>query len=597
MARTSVILLLAVLLLVSPCHAVHKAARLKATTKGERRKGTRKQGWRRRAQDYQQAKKATFVANPSSLAGKGGNGKGNQITYTSEDGNGRTTFMIKCDEETYVARKFSESGNEKAPLKAGDLARKAGKGKGKGGVGASGTAEARDVYGSEFSDICDEYAASGAGNADADGDADGNMNGMTGGGWQSGNGGSADSGGGFGDGNGVVVTPGSGGDGYPEYDTETGQVENANGMELGLHACETIGVGGGPTTDSSEKVEVTLDVVHQIEANANDGGSDAILSLMRADLQENVAPVIADCITDTGAISASGSDLGVIEGSSGNGGFGSSGSGSYVGYDENSTLITNAHFGALGGTELGCDQYDNYFQPTDTEYKCMLTSIPVDLYYDGTDTSDFEERVQTAIDRHKWNVPGLMMTSTVHTDSGGSITAIEGNEAQEDDRIGAGGFVMIAASALVLLLLALMLVRRRHKDEMIKHVSLEDDDDTYLRDVEGESTHSEAEASNRIASLVGDDTDSVRTGWTGASTHFRNVGSLDAMFSQDRPSHQDVHACSSATCEVCERNRQSGVQFIKLSTGRPTDGASPPSQPPLPPASPREYSSNDTVSL
>lgn len=487
-----------------------------------------------------------------------------------------------------MARKFSGSGNEKAPLKAGDLAGKAGKGKGKGGV-ASGTAEARDVDGTAFADICDEYAASGGGD-------DGNMNGMTGGGWQSGDGGSGDGGGGFGDGNGVVVTPGSGGDGYPEYDTETGQVENANGAELGLSACETIGVGGGPTTDSLEKVEVTLDVVHQVEANANDGGSDAILSLMRADLQENVAPVITDCITDTGAISVSGSDLGVIEGSDGSGGFGSSGSGSYVGYDENSTLITNANFGAFGGRDLGCDQYDNYFQPTDTEYKCMLTSIPVDLYYDGSDTSDFEERVQTAIDRHKWNVPGLMMTSTVRTNNGGSITAIEANEAQEDDTIGAGGFVMIAASALVLLLLALMLVRRRHKDEMIKHVSLEDDDDTYLKDIEGESTHSEA--SNRLANLVGDDTDSVRTGWTGASTHFRNAGqSLDAMYSQDRPSHQDVHVCSSATCEVCERNRQSGVQFIKLSTGRPTNGAILPTQPPLPPAAPREYSSNDTVTL
>jgi len=608
MARASIFLLLAVLLLASPCQAVHKARRLKATTKGERRKGTRKQGWRRRAQDYQQAKETTFVTNPSSLAqnsvGKG-KGKGNQVTHTAEDNDGRTTFMVKCD-ETYMARKAS-GANEKAPLKAADKARK-GKG-GKGGLGASGvsdpatdTTEAKAETGEGYSDICDEYAAGGDGSGGygTDGEDDGNTSEMTGGGWYSGDGGSTDGDGGSGtaedgDVNGVVV-PGSSGDGYPEYDTGSGQVEQANGEELGLHGCETIGVGEGPTTDSLEKVQVTVDVVHEIESNAGDGGSDGILRLMRADLQENVAPVIADCITDTGAISVSGSDLGVIEGGSGNGGFASSGSGSYVGYNEDSTLITNVNFTELSGSELGCGKYDTYFPTTDTEYKCMLTTIPVDLYYDGTNTSDFEDKVMSAIDRHKWNVPGLMMTSTVRRgSSGGAITAIEADQAQADDKIGAGGFVTIAAAALVLLLVALMLVRSKRRDEMVKHVSLEDDDDTYLKDIEQESNHSSASL-NRLANLVGDDADSVRSGWTGASTHFRNAGqSLDAMYSntESRPSHQDVHVCSSATCEVCERNRQSGVQFIP-------SGASLPSQPPLPPLppdAPRQYAADDTVTL
>ena len=238
---------------------------------------------------------------------------------------------------------------------------------------------------------------------------------------------------------------------------------------------------------------------------------------------------------------------------------------------------------------VGCSEA---YQKEATTYSgiCLLTTVPVVLYYDGGDeTSDFEERVQAAIDAHRWNVPGLIMTSTVHRDPDAAVSAIETQQNQENDKIGPAGYLTITAAGLLLLLAFLMLVRRKRREDMMnKHVSLEDDNDTYLRDIEGES---DGTPPNRLANVVGEDTDSVITGWTGGASHFRDASAMDAYLSntENRPSHQDVHICSSATCEVCERNRQSGVQFIPSGTNL--------SHPPLPPDAARHYTSDDTVSL
>ena len=211
--------------------------------------------------------------------------------------------------------------------------------------------------------------------------------------------------------------------------------------------------------------------------------------------------------------------------------------------------------------------------------ECIRVTIPVVLYYDGDDTSGYYERVEEGINNHEWNVPGLMQTSPVQSDTSG-INAIEQQEAQDDDKaLGPAGYLTLAAAALVLVLLAVMLARRRRREEMVKHVELgeDDDDETYLRDME-----SNGSSPDRLARVVGED-DSIQTGWTGGAT--------DAYFAntESRPSHQDVHICSSATCEVCERNRQSGVQFIPSGTNM--------THPPMPPDSPRQYSADDTVQL
>jgi len=215
--------------------------------------------------------------------------------------------------------------------------------------------------------------------------------------------------------------------------------------------------------------------------------------------------------------------------------------------------------------------------------ECIRTVIPVVVYYDGTDTSAIPAEVEAAINNHQWNVPGLVETFPVQDSAG--VTAIEQQQVADDDRIGPAGYLTLAAAGLVLVLLAVMMARRQRRDEIVKHVELGDDDDeTYLRDMEADSNQS---SPNRLARVVGDD-DSMGTGWTGGS---RLDGTADGWFAntESRPSHQDVHVCSSATCEVCERNRQSGVQFIP-------SGATL-THPPLPPDNPREYGADDTVEL
>lgn len=227
---------------------------------------------------------------------------------------------------------------------------------------------------------------------------------------------------------------------------------------------------------------------------------------------------------------------------------------------------------------LGCSAAHKAVAENTEGGKCLQTTIPVVLYYEGDDTSGFEERVQDAIDDHNWNVPGVMQTFPVDRDDGAGITAIEGQQAQEDDdTIGPAGYLTIAAAALVLLLLAVMLIRRKRRDEMVKHVELGDDDETYLRDMESNNS-----SPDRLARVVGED-DSLQSGKSNFPTdgYFANT--------ESRPSNQDVHICSSATCEVCERSRQAGVQFVPSGANL--------SHPPMPPGSPREYAADDTVSL
>jgi hypothetical protein len=115
---------------------------------------------------------------------------------------------------------------------------------------------------------------------------------------------------------GVVDTENS----YPEF-----------GIIGGLYGCEEIAAGNAPTTEAKERVSVTLDVIHEIQQNVADNGSQSILKLMRADLQDKLAPVIADCIAGDGVISSSGSG-------SGNG---------------SATLITNVNFTRLSGDAAG----------------------------------------------------------------------------------------------------------------------------------------------------------------------------------------------------------------------------------------------------
>ena len=116
------------------------------------------------------------------------------------------------------------------------------------------------------------------------------------------------------------------------------------------------------------------------------------------------------------------------------------------------------------------------------------------------------------------------MTSTARG-KGAGIAAIATQELQEDSAIGPGGYLAIAGACLVLLLLAVMFVNRRRREEMLnKHVSLEDDDDTYLRDIEGESDVSAPEDM-----LANDQTMTNQVVTNGMGRHLQRYSPLEML--------------------------------------------------------------------
>ena len=79
-----------------------------------------------------------------------------------------------------------------------------------------------------------------------------------------------------------------------------------SGGSGGLASCDTIAAGNGPRSGETDSVEVKLQVVKEAELN-----NEGIMSLMQADLQFHVAPVIADCTTggDSSSAGANGGTL------------------------------------------------------------------------------------------------------------------------------------------------------------------------------------------------------------------------------------------------------------------------------------------------
>ena len=147
-----------------------------------------------------------------------------------------------------------------------------------------------------------------------------------------------------------------------------------------------------------------------------------------------------------------------------------------------------------------------------------------------------------------------------------------------------------AAGLLTLLLLIVLLARRRRSSsDEVSHLKLDDEgDETFIR--EFDSTTDDSPYKSRRAHVVGEE-DSIFSGWTG---YTKGGGSDDGSRREGfEPhlgrAHGDVHVCSSATCEVCERRRQQGLQFI------PT--GAPPRPQTLPIDAEREYFADDTVDL
>jgi len=356
--------------------------------------------------------------------------------------------------------------------------------------------------------------------------------------------------------------------------------------------CGAISEGFGPTSSTLKSYRILYDVVIKADATIATVYSD-----MQNDLQINVAPVIAGCAKVR------------------------------IPRRLQQTRVTNVRFEPTPVNEdtvlSGCDDeaieaafwYDGV---------CHPSRIPLEMYYDGADTSDFGNRIESSLRDHVWTVDGLVgvFGQSLEGEEIDSTSAIfNDNNPPAREKVGPLGYAAISMAAIALILVSLLLVRRSGEDNLMKHVELIDDsdDETYVKDIETEtksrsSSVQQNSARHRIAHVVGEE-DSIMTGWTRYSYGKESTTSPDkevekwspAVVSPSRVSKArtpprlksrappgshniDVHKCSSATCEVCEERLQKGIQFIpapdanEIASVLPRDAA-------------REYVADDTVYL
>ena len=252
--------------------------------------------------------------------------------------------------------------------------------------------------------------------------------------------------------------------------------------------------------------------------------------------------------------------------------------------------------------------------------QCTGADVNVDMYHTGGDSDNFGtllfESILAKCDELK-SLPGVAdmlnpcatLTVTRNTpldedddegDDEGGVSGIVGGQEPVDEGLNAGGFVGVAIGGLILVLLLLFFVRHRRSDSnAVKHYQLEDvmDDETYLRDIDGETMPSSPGSYDdgvRQSYILGED-DSIMSGWSGHTRRLdgganllRTRPTFDGGQGNGLYKKQDVHKCSSAMCEVCETQRQSGLQFVP--SGMPSHAS-------VPRNASRSYLAKDTVDL
>lgn len=179
-------------------------------------------------------------------------------------------------------------------------------------------------------------------------------------------------------------------------------------------------------------------------------------------------------------------------------------------------------------------------------------------------------------------------TSDADNEDRGIAGIAEQNQEHQENDISTPAIIAVAGAGLALLLLLICAANRNHQDPL-QHKALEDDlppdDDTYLKDIDNASDDSRA-WDIRLTHVVGEE-NSVVTNWTDYTSQ------LDSIRNKRRSSRSahDVHKCASATCQVCENRRRSGVkpgvQFIPAF--KPSMSVSEPGA--------REYGHEDTVDM
>jgi hypothetical protein len=242
---------------------------------------------------------------------------------------------------------------------------------------------------------------------------------------------------------------------------------------------------------------------------------------------------------------------------------------------------------------------------------CIPTSTGVDIFYDGDDTTGFQQRLEDALEEAR--VEGLFAgveglegvgTFTVTGDDvdDGISGVITEQTNEDDDSLAAGAIIAIAIGGVAMtgLLLIFFVGRRRsRKDDGTKHVIMNDDDSHLL---DGTVLGSDFQASPRKVRVVGEDDSDASSVWTGYTTDDGAQGGailndlndfekdLGFEMGLDGKAHtMDVHMCASATCQICRAKR---LRPTFLRTGQ-----APPLPERLPANALRNYVARDTVEL
>ena len=220
-------------------------------------------------------------------------------------------------------------------------------------------------------------------------------------------------------------------------------------------------------------------------------------------------------------------------------------------------------------------------------------------YIGDLNRDDLEERLKVALIEYLQmldNVaPELYPKQTINANditvskTTSDVNGIVGSNQNQRGGIRAGPFIGAATGMLAVLLLLVLFVRRRNRfDEQVSHLKL-DDDDTFYNGSEG--TGLEREYETRDIHIIGEG-DSVISHWTGFTGRSQQPSDSFERDGLMRGRSTDVHQCSSATCEICDKKRQAGVHFVK--THSPTV---PQRIQSLPSDASREYIAEDTVQL
>lgn len=184
----------------------------------------------------------------------------------------------------------------------------------------------------------------------------------------------------------------------------------------------------------------------------------------------------------------------------------------------------------------------------------------------------------------------MQSVSGIEIETTNDVNSATGSrQSTQNNSIAAGPFIGAATGMLAVLLLLVLFVRRRNRydQENVSHLKLDDDedDDTFYNG--SEASNFQNEYNTRDVHIVGEG-DSVVSHWTGYTGNEKPVYRDGIM----RNKYTDVHQCSSATCEICDKKRQAGVSFISTRTA-----SFPSRSPSLPSDASRDYMADDTVQL